>query len=65
VTVDNRPDMTTHRCYRCGKYWHSAAINPGLFLVITKFCPLCIPLITHRLTDDSPTIRPITLRTAG
>lgn len=49
-------DMHTHRCRRCAAFWSSNA-RPNV--VITRFCPDCVPLISHPLTTDSPHIHTI------
>lgn len=51
-------EMSTHRCKRCRHFWTSNT-HPAA-AVITSFCPNCIPVISHRLTHDSPHIRTVT-----
>lgn len=39
--------MTLYRCQRCGHWWSTNARGQ----YICRFCPTCIPLISHQLRD--------------
>lgn len=41
--------MFRHQCVRCGRHWMSQAHPGGVYAVITKWCPDCIPQVfpTH------------------
>lgn len=53
-------DMDTFKCLRCGDYWASNCGPREHFELITRFCPVCIQIVSAAHLDlaDPPTPQP-------
>lgn len=59
--MDNT-DISTLRCLRCGNYWGSNCGPEENFKFITRFCPICVQIVSDSHLDLAPPPPPINPR---